>query len=241
MNESGRKSSDDERVFAAGELCDASKRLLTAFSRSSAIGFAVLDKQLRYQAVNNCLANINGLPAQAHLGVTVREIFGELSEIAKPSYHRALARGESSQFEVANALLPTRTISRYWGLNTNFPIRDRAGAVNEIGILVIEVTQQRRLELFLRRLTAGLAHRRTSETFWLLRDIQHSIAQYHTALALSLDVLGIGVDVRIRRPATSTELLTQSVEVLDQRILDMDTLVSTVANCFPNASQLTHS
>ena len=109
---SERKSLNDEQLSAAGDVCDTSEPLLPAFFQTSAIGFAVLDKQLRYQAMNNCLANINGLPAQAHMGVTVDEIFGELSEIAKPSYHRALADGESSQFEVANAvLLPDRSLA----------------------------------------------------------------------------------------------------------------------------------
>jgi hypothetical protein len=86
-----------------------SRRLLQAFSHTSAIGLAILDDQLRYQGINNCLANINGMPAKDHLGVGVRELFGELSEkIAEPSYHRVLELGETSQFEVKDAALPNR-------------------------------------------------------------------------------------------------------------------------------------
>jgi hypothetical protein len=69
-----------ESGFALGGALQESKRLLTAFSSASAVGFAVLDDKLRYQAINNCLASINGLPAKAHLGVSVGEIFGEVSE-----------------------------------------------------------------------------------------------------------------------------------------------------------------
>lgn len=241
MCESQRNPSGDENLFAAGDVCDTSERMLTIFSQTSGIGFAVLDKQLRYQAINKCLANINGLSAQAHLGVTVSDMFGELSEIAKPSYHRALARGESSQFEVANAVLPTRTESRYWGLNTNFPVRDRTGAVKQVGILVIEVTQERKLGEFLRRLAAGLHHAKSPESFWLIHEIHSSIEQYHTALAMNLELLGAGVDFRIRRLTTSTELLAQSVRLLDQRVMNMGTLVSAVANCLGSASQRTNN
>lgn len=216
-----------ESGFAVGEALQESKRLLTAFSSASAIGFAVLDDDLRYQAINNCLASINGLPAKAHLGLTTREIFGEISEkMAEPSYHRVLAHGEISHFEITKAVLPSRADSRYWGLNTNFPIRDRAGTVRQIGIIVIEVTHQRKLEEFLHKLTAQLRHKQTQETFWLAQELHNSVDQYHTALAVKLEAM-------MRGQEKSAELLAQSVEALDQRIMAMTKLMSSVASNFP--------
>jgi PAS domain S-box-containing protein len=221
------RRSDDRHDFAACEVFQESERLLAIFSRASAIGFAILDKQLRYQAINNSLAAINGIPAEAHLGRTVREVFGELSEkAAEPNYHRVLAHGEVSHFEVTNAVLPTRADSRYWGLNTNFPIRDRAGRVKQIGMMVVEVTEQRKLEMLFFKLAAELRHAKTRETFWLARELKDSIDQYHAALAVNLEVL-------VRQPKTSTERLTQSVELVDQRIVAMRELVSEVASRFP--------
>lgn len=201
-----------------------SERLLQAFRQTSAIGFAIVDDQLRYQAINQCLASINGMAAEVHLGVTVRELFGELSEtIAEPCYRSVLAHGEMSRFEITNARLPMRPDSRFWGLNTNFPIRDRAGRVRQIGIMVVEVTEQRKLEKFLHKLAGELRRAKTQETLWFERELQDSIDQYHAALATSLDLL-------IRDREKSTELLTQSVEGLDQRITTMRTLLSSVAN-----------
>jgi PAS domain S-box-containing protein len=216
-----------ESGFAVGEALQESKRLLRAFSSASAIGFAVLDDELRYQAINNCLASINGLPAKAHLGLTTREIFGEISEkMAEPSYHRVLVHGEISHFEITKAVLPSRADSRYWGLNTNFPIRDRAGTVRQIGIIVIEVTHQRKLDEFLHKLTAQLRHKQTRETFWLAQELHNSVDQYHTALAVKLEAM-------MRGQENSAELLAQSVEALDQRIMAMTKLMSSVANNFP--------
>lgn len=201
---------------------DNSGRLFEAFLHTSAIGFAILDDQSRYQGINNCLANINGMPAKDHLGFSVRELFGELSEkIAEPSYHRVLELGENSQFEVKNAVLPNKPESRYWGLNVNFPIRNRAGRVNGIGIVVIDVTEQRRLQEFVHKLADELRHLRTKEMFWQAREVQDSIDDYHTALTFKLKLL-----VRGER---STEQLPQSIEALDQRIMAMRKLVSSAA------------
>jgi hypothetical protein len=76
---------------------------------------------------------------KAHLGFSATDIFGEISrKIAELSCRRVLERGQTSHFEVKNAVLPARIDSRYWGLNTNFPVRDRAGKVRQIGILVVE-------------------------------------------------------------------------------------------------------
>jgi hypothetical protein len=221
------KAISPEYGFAVGEALQESKRLLAAFSSASVVGFAVLDNELRYQAINSCLASINGIPANAHLGVSVGEIFGEVSERdAIPSYHRVLNFGQTSHFEIQNAVLPSKGESRYWGLNVNFPLRDRAGRIKQIGIMVVEVTTQRKLEDFLHKLVGEMRDTETKESFWLAGELQDSIDQYHTALAISLGLL-------VRDREKSTELLAQSIEMLDQRIMTMGTLVSNMASAFP--------
>lgn len=202
-------------------------RLTSAFSGTSEIGFAVLDKGLRYQAINNCLAKINRMPANAHLGFSVSEIFGELSErVAQPSYRRVLVNGETSHFEVVSAMLPTRGESRYWGLNTNFPIHGRTRGINQIGILVVEVTQERKLQKFLGELGAKLRNGKSEETFWFARRIKDCIDQYHAALAAGFDVL-------LHNPASSLEQLTHSIEALDQRLLVMRKIVAEASIFLP--------
>lgn len=216
-----------EHQLIVGETLDGVDQLLQAFSNTSEIGFAILDSKLRYQAINDCLARFNGIPAKEHLGITTREIFGELSEkIAEPSYRLVLDNGQTSYFEIENAVLPTRPNSRFWALNTNIPIKDRAGTVRQIGIMVVEVTQQRKLEELFHKLAAELRDTKTQETFWLNGELRDSIDQYHTALALSLELF-------VRDRERSAELLARSVDVLDQRIMAMGTLVSSIASGFP--------
>ena len=207
---------------------DTTERLVVAFSCASEIGFGVLDRELRYQALNTSLANINGMPEESHLGIPVGDIFGDLAKKrAEPHYHRVLASGAIARFEVADAGLPNRPqASRYWGVNFNFPIKNRAGHITHIGLLVVEVTQQRKLQRLLRELTGKLCGSKAEDGFWFGRKIQDCIDQYDAALKASFDVL-------VRNPATSLEQLVCSIEALDQRLCNMRQVVSQIALSLP--------
>lgn len=91
--------------------------------------------------------------------------------------------------------------------------------------MVVEVSQQTKLEMLLHKLAGELCNPKTKETFWFARELQDSIDQYHMALGSSLNCL-------IGNQEKSTERLAQSVDVLDQRIMTMSMLVSTVASGF---------
>jgi len=71
------KSSDDivehterksvGRKALSGEIVTA-QRLLTDLFGNATIGLAVVDDQLRYQALNPCLAAMDGISAESHFG-----------------------------------------------------------------------------------------------------------------------------------------------------------------------------
>jgi PAS domain S-box-containing protein len=234
MKNARNQRSEDEHQFVAADTFYNSERLLQTFSQTTGIGFAILDDKLRYQAINKCLASINGIPAEAHLRFTTRDIFGEISEkIAEARYHRVLSHGETSHFEVKDVVLPTRPGSRFWGLNTNFPIRDRTGRVQQIAVMVVDVTEQRRLEVFFCKLATELRHTNTREIFWLARELQSCIDQYHSAITLTLKLL-IG---KSQRSEASAEELSQSIAGLEGRLLEMRKLVSEIAKSLPIEQQ----
>ena len=52
-----------------------SEQLLSAYFRSSTVGLAIVDPELRFLAVNNTLAEINGVSASDHLGKTLRKFW----------------------------------------------------------------------------------------------------------------------------------------------------------------------
>ena len=114
----------------------------------SPAGYALVDRDLRFAAVNEQLAEINGLPAASHLGKLVSEVLGpNLWASRKPLFERALA-GE----EITDLRLPGR-----WNapeqkngrvLVSYYPMR--AGAVDSeilgVAIMVRDVTEQARAE-----------------------------------------------------------------------------------------------
>jgi hypothetical protein len=199
---------------------DRTERLAEAFSCASEIGFAVLDRELRHQALNRCLANINGMPEESHLGITVSNIFGDLAErTAEPHYRRVPNRPQGGG---------------YWGLNFNFLIRDHAERITHIGILVVEVTQRRKLQRLLRELAGELRGSKGEDGFWYGRKIHDCIDQYDAALEASFDVL-------VRNPATSLEQLVCSIDALDQRLCIMRRLVSQISISLPVDAALSSS
>jgi hypothetical protein len=201
---------------------------MIALAGSSKIGFAVLDNQFRYQMINTALAAINGMSPAAHLGVPVDEIFGDIfRQIAEPHYRLALFSGLATHFEVANQVLPMRPHHNYWGLNTNFPISNRDGGIEKLGILVVEITEQRKLQRVLHELSSRLSGNESEKSFWYAHKIQDCLDRYH-------EVLGMSFEVLVRTPAAdSMEQLVRSVEALDARLTIMSQLVSEISLSFP--------
>jgi formate hydrogenlyase transcriptional activator len=108
------------------------------------VGFAVCDEDLRFTFINHALAQMNGLPAEAHLGKTVQDILGEAAENLLPLFEHVFSTGQPVSFDLA-AKLPTRTELGYWTENF-FPIKDAQGRVKQVGVVVVEVTNQKRSE-----------------------------------------------------------------------------------------------
>jgi two-component system cell cycle sensor histidine kinase/response regulator CckA len=53
---------------------------LESIYKSAPVGLCVLDDRLRYLRINDKMAEINGIPAEQHIGRTVREIIPDLAE-----------------------------------------------------------------------------------------------------------------------------------------------------------------
>ncbi len=109
------------------------------------VGYAFVDSALRFAAVNDQLAEINGLPAAEHLGRLVGDVLGPaLWTSRKPLFERALA-GEA----VVDLRLPGR-----WNapegkngrvLVSYYPVWSE-GAVVGVAVVVRDVTEQERAE-----------------------------------------------------------------------------------------------
>uniref|UniRef100_B8HJX7 Circadian input-output histidine kinase CikA n=1 Tax=Cyanothece sp. (strain PCC 7425 / ATCC 29141) TaxID=395961 RepID=B8HJX7_CYAP4 len=67
---------------------------LESIYQSAPIGLTVLDRELRFVRINQRLADINGVPVEAHLGRTVREVLPDLGNTAESLLRPILETGE---------------------------------------------------------------------------------------------------------------------------------------------------
>jgi formate hydrogenlyase transcriptional activator len=134
----------DLTPFARPEALSEPEKLLAAYFSSSTVGLGILSPDRRFLAINHTLAEMNGLPAAEHLGKTLPEVLGGLADELEPKLERVLSTREAVNFEVS-ATLPTRTEPGHW-IAHYLPIPDATGAVTRIGVVVVEVTAQKKLE-----------------------------------------------------------------------------------------------
>lgn len=148
-------SGDDKIPFSVHEALMDSEELRAAYSRTSNVGFCILDSDLRYHIVNDALARMNGISPAAHIGKTIREVLGDFAEMIEPYLRRVLATGGSvSNLELASHL-PSRSEPGHW-LIQYVPLRDPNGEVKHVGAVVLEVTEQKKLEESLRDVSETL-------------------------------------------------------------------------------------
>src|SRR5439155_1838751 len=113
----------------------------------------------RFIMVNRSLAQMDGILVELHLGKTLREVLGKVAETIERQLERVLATGQPVlNFEV-QAVLPARTDESHW-LEHYFPIKDTNGLVQRIGMLVVDTTEQKKMEQSLRSLAKSLQQER---------------------------------------------------------------------------------
>jgi len=106
----------------------------------SGVGVAIFDEQLRYQALNSRLADINGVPLELHVGKHLREILGEVAFQVEPALKQVFDTGQPIlSFETAGTL-PSKPESKRW-ISNFFPVRDANGRVKQVGAIVVELGQ----------------------------------------------------------------------------------------------------
>jgi len=114
------------------------------FFRRADVGFAVFDRQMRYRALNPYLAGIHGMPVRSHLGKTIHDVLGVLSEQITPALREVFASGDPIQREVVGSLPGQSRLGR-WAVNY-FGLRNEQGASPLVGAVVVELAKDIRVQ-----------------------------------------------------------------------------------------------
>ena len=134
------------------------ERLLSRLGGSAPIGLAALDPQLRYVAVNDWLAELNGGTVEAHLGKTVRDVIPELADQLEPIMREIFAGGEPV-YGIPVAGPHHLTGEMRFTEASFFGLDDAKGRRMALGCVVVDTTARERA-LVARRAAPGRDHDR---------------------------------------------------------------------------------
>ena len=115
---------------------------LETIYQEAPLGLCVLDLDSRYRRVNQKLAEMNGLPIEAHLGRTVREVVPGIADQADEIIREILETGKAKRFELRGQTLAQPGVDRIWDEDW-YPLRN-GQEITGIGIIVAETTEQNR-------------------------------------------------------------------------------------------------
>lgn len=138
------------RAFAALSESEQEVRrqyaqIATIYHRAP-VGLDFVDAHLRYVSINEYLAEINGMPVDAHLGRTVRQVLPHIADTIEPLYRRVIDTGlPVVDFEV-HGMTPSRPgIERSW-LVSRYPVKNAQSAVLGVITVVQEITERKRAQ-----------------------------------------------------------------------------------------------
>ncbi len=104
------------------------------------VGLCILDTDLRFIHINDWLAEINGIPAEEHLGRTLGELVPDVAAGVEAQFRQVIDTGEpiiGGTVEAETSAQPG--IKRHFQ-HSYFPIRSDDGAVIGISCIVEDVT-----------------------------------------------------------------------------------------------------
>ena len=147
-----------ERERIARSEAEAAQHQLATIFDTSPVGLALLDDQQRFIAINEALAEINGLIREQHLGYSIPELFGQSDPQLVEVFDQIYTTGNpfiSPNFAVN---VPGRNDRRPGYYNVYYlPTVNSNGQVEGVLVYVVDVTERVRLELAQRFLSEASA------------------------------------------------------------------------------------
>ncbi len=174
-NGAGNPSGGIVAELITQEILRHPEQLAQSFMNAPNVGVGICDLQFRFRGINDALANINGLPATAHFGQSIYDILGDFAHKIVPLFNHVIASGEPVLNIHLTGVLPTRKEPGHW-IENYFPLKDERGHVTRLCSMVIEVTEQKKLEQSF-QLLSGICRDGTNQLKTLMEFHKQLIAK----------------------------------------------------------------
>jgi hypothetical protein len=162
------------------------KALFTAASRAVHLGITVLDAQTRFESVNAALAYETKVTVDQHIGKTTHEIVGDLAAQIEPTYEKVLRTGMPASVWLAGHVRDTLEFGHWF--DYCFPICDKSGRVQQLGIFVLNVTAEKESKEIFDALAFDSKFLRIDYSA-LLQGLDDAIQGYHVGMRRSFQEL----------------------------------------------------
>jgi PAS domain S-box-containing protein len=139
----------EERLRELQRSTADSLALLDTLQTHAPIGIAYIDRDYRFQRVNDELASINGVPAADHIGRTVREIIPGLWPQLEPIYRRVFDGEPVLNVDISGETAAKPGELRHWAASY-YPVRGAEDDVVGLGVVIAEITERKRVEAAVR-------------------------------------------------------------------------------------------
>jgi len=130
---------------------------LQAIYDGAPVGLCFLDRKMRYVSLNKRLAELNGVPATAHIGRTVAEVIPHVAPVVEPFIQRALAGDAVDGVEFQRSVLVGGEEDRSL-MASYHPVRDEAGEVVGVSVALMDISEFKRAEAALRESVSHYRH-----------------------------------------------------------------------------------
>lgn len=136
-----------ERERISRSQAEAAQRQLATIFDTSPVGLALLDAQQRFIAINEALAEINGLTREQHLGYSIPELFGQSDPQLVEVFDGIYNTGNPFTSPNFAVNVPGRSDRRPGYYNVYYlPTVNSNGQVEGVLVYVVDVTERVQLE-----------------------------------------------------------------------------------------------
>jgi PAS domain S-box-containing protein len=123
-----------------------------AIYATAPVGLCFVDTDLRYLGINERLAEINRRPVKDHIGRTVREVSPDAADTLEPVFRRVIETGEPAlNLEQSVATDAQPGVVRHF-IASFYPIMNGGGLTLGVNVVVMEITERKKIEEELERL-----------------------------------------------------------------------------------------
>ncbi|MEG3875874.1 PAS domain S-box protein [Microcoleus sp. herbarium7] len=145
---------DNARLYAEAQQAlsqtSESFALIDALLEASPLGICFLDREMRFIRINQVLAELNGLPAEQHLGQEFRELFPESAAQLTPIIEQVLETGRPVlNVEISGESQGKPGYFGHW-LANYYPVKNEREEIIGAGVILAEITAAKQTELALK-------------------------------------------------------------------------------------------